>query len=166
MATTKLKGNDVNLAGRTVNVGDKAPEVIVVATDLSEKVVGGAKGKKQLLVVVPSLDTPVCATETKKFNEKVAAMSNVDTTIISMDLPFASKRFCSTEGISNITVASDFRNKEFAHNYGVLIADGALAGITCRAIFVVDENGVVKYKEIVPEITEEPNYDAALAALK
>ncbi len=165
MATTKLKGNSVNLAGREIKVGDKAPEAIVVATDLSEKTVGGAKGKKQLIVAVPSLDTPVCAMETKKFNEKVGAMSDIDTTIVSMDLPFASKRFCSTEGV-NITVASDFRNKEFANKYGVLVADGALAGVTCRAIFVVDASGTITYKEIVPEITEEPNYEAALAALK
>ena len=167
MATTKLKGNEVNLAGNEVNVGDKAPEVTVVNCDgLADKVVGGAKGKKQLLVVVPSLDTPVCATETRKFNEKVASLGDVDVTVISMDLPFAASRFCSTEGIENLTVASDFRNKDFANAYGVLIADGALAGVTCRAIFVIDENGVVTYKEIVPEITEEPDYDSALNTLK
>ncbi len=167
MATTKLKGNEVNLAGNEVNVGDKAPEVTVVNSDgLADKKVGGATGKKQLIIVVPSLDTPVCATETRNFNQKVAELDNVDVTVVSMDLPFAASRFCSTEGIDNLTVASDFRNKDFANAYGVLIADGPLAGVTCRAIFVVDENGVVTYKEIVPEITEEPNYDAALEALK
>ena len=167
MATTKLKGNEVNLTGNEVNVGDKAPEVTVVNSDgLADKVVGGAQGKKQLLIVVPSLDTPVCATETRNFNAKVAELDDVDVTVISMDLPFAASRFCSTEGIDNLTVASDFRNKDFAKAYGVLIADGALAGVTARAIFVIDENGVVTYKEIVPEITEEPNYDAALEAVK
>jgi thioredoxin-dependent peroxiredoxin len=167
MATTKLKGNTVNLAGNEVNVGDKAPEITVVNSDgLADKVVGGAQGKKQLIVVVPSLDTAVCATETRNFNKRASEIEGVDLTIVSMDLPFAAGRFCSTEGIDNLTVASDFRNKDFANAYGVLIADGPLAGVTCRAIFAVDENGTVTYKEIVPEITEEPNYDDALAAVK
>lgn len=167
MATTMLKGNVVNLAGNEVNVGDKAPEVTVVNSQgLADKVVGGAQGKKQLIVVVPSLDTPVCATETRNFNKKAAEIAGVDVTVVSMDLPFAAGRFCSTEGIESLTVASDFRNKAFANAYGVLIADGALAGVTCRAIFAVDANGIVTYKEIVPEITAEPDYDAALAAVK
>jgi thiol peroxidase len=167
MATTKLKGNTVNLAGNEVNVGDKAPEVTVVnSAGLADVTVGGAQGVKQLIVVVPSLDTPVCATETRQFNAKASEIEGVKLTIVSMDLPFAAGRFCSTEGIENLTVASDFRNKEFANAYGVLIADGALAGVTCRAIFAVDAEGTVTYKEIVPEITEEPNYDAALAAVK
>lgn len=167
MATTMLKGNTVNLAGNEVNVGDKAPEVTVVNSNgLADKVVGGAQGKKQLIVVVPSLDTAVCATETRNFNKKASEIEGVDLTIVSMDLPFAGGRFCTTEGIENLTVASDFRNKDFANAYGVLIADGPLAGVTCRAIFAVDENGTVTYKEIVPEITEEPNYDDALAAVK
>jgi thiol peroxidase len=167
MATTMLKGNVVNLAGNEVNVGDKAPEVTVVNSDgLADKVVGGAQGKKQLIVVVPSLDTAVCATETRNFNKRASEIEGVDLTIVSMDLPFAGGRFCTTEGIDNLTVASDFRNKDFANAYGVLIADGALAGVTCRAIFAVNEEGVVIYKEIVPEITEEPNYDAALEAVK
>lgn len=167
MATTKLKGNEVNLAGNEVNVGDKAPEITVVNSNgLADKVVGGAQGKKQLIVVVPSLDTAVCATETRNFNKKASEIEGVDLTIVSMDLPFAGGRFCSVEGIENLTVASDFRNKDFANAYGVLIADGPLAGVTCRAIFAVNEEGVVTYKEIVPEITEEPNYDDALAAVK
>ncbi len=164
MATTLLKGNLVNLGGATVNVGDKAPKVTVVAKDLSNKVVGGCGEKAQLIVVVPSLDTPVCASETRKFNEK-AASCGADVVVISMDLPFAMGRFCSTEGIENLTVASDFRNKEFANNYGVLIADGALRGLTCRAIFVINKDGTVAYKEIVPEITAEPDYENALSAL-
>jgi thiol peroxidase len=161
-----LKGNNVNLAGREVNVGDDAPQVIVVNSDgLGDVKVGGAQGQKQLIIAVPSLDTAVCATETRKFNEKVAQLENVNVVTVSMDLPFASARFCSTEGIDKMVVASDFRNKDFAYNYGVLIADGALAGVSARAIFVVDENGKVTYKQLVPEITEEPDYDAALAAL-
>lgn len=166
MATTKLKGNTVNLAGNEVNVGDRAPEVTLVNSEgLTEVTVGGAKGVKQLIAVVPSLDTPVCATETRRFNTEAAGINGVEVTVVSMDLPFAGGRFCSTEGIKNLIVASDFRNKDFANAYGVLIADGVLAGITCRAIFVVDDNGIITYKEIVPEISEEPDYAAALAAV-
>lgn len=167
MATTMLKGNTVNLAGNEVNVGDKAPEVTVVNSEgLADVVVGGAQGTKQLIIVVPSLDTAVCATETRNFNKRASEIEGVKTTVVSMDLPFASGRFCSAEGIDSLTVASDFRNKDFANAYGVLIADGALAGVTCRAIFAVDADGVVTYKEIVPEITAEPDYDSALNAVK
>ncbi len=166
MATTKLKGNEVNLAGNEVNVGDKAPEVNVVGKDLSEIKVGGEQGKAQVIVVVPSLDTPVCAAETRKFNEEAAKIENACVTVVSMDLPFAMGRFCTTEGIENLQVGSDFRNKDFANAYGVLIADGPLAGVTCRAIFVIDANGKITYKEICEEITEEPNYDSALQAIK
>ena len=167
MATTKFKGTDVELLGNTVNVGDKAPEVTVVNSDgLGDVKVGGAQGKKQLIIVVPSLDTGVCATETRNFNTKVAGLDNVQTTLVSLDLPFASGRFCAAEGIDKLTVTSDFRNKDFANAYGVLLGGSVLAGVTCRAIFVVDADGTVSYKEIVPEITEEPNYDAALAAVK
>ena len=167
MATTKFKGTDVVLLGNEVNVGDKAPEITVVNSDgLGDVTVGGAQGKKQLIIVVPSLDTGVCATETRNFNAKAAGLDDVITTVVSLDLPFASGRFCSAEGIDKLTVTSDFRNKDFANAYGVLLGGSVLAGVTCRAIFVVDANGTVTYKEIVPEITEEPNYDAALAAVK
>ncbi|MFA6759630.1 MAG: thiol peroxidase [Sulfuricurvum sp.] len=165
MATTKFKGTEVELLGNAVNVGDKAPEVVVVNSDgLGDVKVGGAQGVKQLLIVVPSLDTGVCATETRNFNAKASALEGVKTTVISMDLPFAAGRFCAAEGIDKLTVASDFRNKDFALAYGVLLGSSVLAGVTCRAIFVIDENGVVTYKEIVPEITEEPNYDAVITA--
>jgi thiol peroxidase len=166
MATTKLKGNIVNLSGAEINVGDVAPIVKVVTQDLSEIEVGGQKGKAQILVVVPSLDTAVCAAETRKFNESAAELENAEITVISMDLPFAMGRFCTTEGIENLKVGSDFRNKAFAKFYGVLIADGPLAGVTCRAIFVINASGIVTYKEICEEITAEPNYDGALAAAK
>jgi len=166
MATTKFKGTDVELVGTQINVGDKAPAITVVNSDgLGDVTVGGATGKKQLIIVVPSLDTGVCATETRSFNQKAADLTDVATTIVSLDLPFASGRFCSAEGINNLTVTSDFRNKDFANAYGVLLGGSVLAGVTCRAIFAVNEEGVVTYKEIVPEITEEPNYDAAIAAV-
>lgn len=166
MATTKFKGTDVELLGNEVNVGDKAPAVTVVNSDgLGDVVVGGANGTKQLIIVVPSLDTGVCATETRSFNQKVAGLTGVTATIVSLDLPFASGRFCQAEGINDLVVTSDFRNKDFANAYGVLLGGSVLAGVTCRAIFAVNEEGVVTYKEIVPEITEEPNYDAAIAAV-
>jgi thiol peroxidase len=166
MATTKFKGTDVELLGNEVNVGDKAPEVTVVNSDgLGDVIVGGAQGKKQLIIVVPSLDTGVCATETRNFNSKASSLEGVAATIVSLDLPFASGRFCSAEGIDKLTVTSDFRNKDFANAYGVLLGGSVLAGVTCRAIFAVNEEGIVTYKEIVPEITEEPNYDAAIAAV-
>jgi thiol peroxidase len=165
MATTKFKGTEVELLGTEINVGDKAPAITVVNSDgLGDVTVGGAQGKKQLIIVVPSLDTGVCATETRNFNAKASELTDVITTVVSLDLPFASGRFCSAEGITNLTVASDFRNKDFANAYGVLLGGSVLAGVTCRAIFVVDADGVVTYKEIVPEITEEPEYDKALAA--
>jgi thiol peroxidase len=166
MATTKLKGNEVRLSGTQVSVGDKAPQITLPNSSLEEKEVGGAKEKAQLLIVVPSLDTPVCATETRNFNEKAAAIDDLEVSVISMDLPFATKRFCSTEGIENLEVLSDFRDKEFANKYGVLIAEGALRGVTARVVFVINKEGIVTYKEIVPEITEEPNYDLALQAAK
>lgn len=167
MATTKFKGTDVELLGTEINVGDKAPEITVVNSDgLGDVVVGGAQGKKQLIIVVPSLDTGVCATETRNFNAKVAGMESVSATIVSLDLPFAASRFCSAEGIDNLVVTSDFRNKDFANAYGMLLGGSVLAGVMARAIFVVNEEGVVTYKQLVPEITEEPNYDEALEALK
>jgi len=166
MATTKLKGNVVMLAGNDVSVGDEAPEVSLPNKGLENKTVGGAKEKAQLLIVVPSLDTAVCATETRNFNTKAASIDGLETYVISMDLPFAAGRFCSTEGIENLDVLSDFRTKEFANKYGMLIAEGALAGMTARAIFVIGKDGKVAYKELVQEITEEPNYDSALSAAK
>ncbi len=162
--TVTLKGNTVTLVGPTLNVGDKAPVATVVATDLSEKEIGGAKEKVQLVITVPSLDTPVCETETKKFNELVSGL-DVDVTVVSMDLPFAEKRFCESFNIGNVTVASDFRYRDM-EKYGVLIGEGALKGILARAVFIVDKEGKIAYKQLVPEITQEPNYDDVLENLK
>ncbi len=166
MATTKLKGNLVNLGGREVNVGDKAPIVTVTGKDLSDIIVGGACDKVQLIVAVPSLDTGVCAAETRRFNTEAAGIDGVAVTVVSADLPFAMGRFCTTEGIESLAVGSDFRNGEFAQNYGLMIADGPLRGVNARAIFVIGKDGVVSYKELCPEITEEPQYEDAIAAAK
>ncbi|MBN1840625.1 MAG: thiol peroxidase [Campylobacterales bacterium] len=166
MATTKLQGTPVKLTGEEIKVGDSAPTIKVVAKDLSEIKVGGKSDKAQLIVVVPSLDTAVCAQETRTFNKKAASIADASVIVVSMDLPFAMGRFCTTEGIENLSVGSDFREKSFAQAYGVLIKDGPLKGLSARAIFIVNKSGKVVYKEICPEITEEPNYDAALCALE
>jgi thiol peroxidase len=132
---------------------------------LNDEQIGG-EGKVQLVVVVPSLDTGVCSIETKRFNTEASSVEGVEIISVSMDLPFAAARWCGAEGVENIKVCSDFRNKDFANAYGVLLADGPLAGVTARAIFVIDASGKVAYKDICNEITEEPNYDSALAAIK
>jgi thiol peroxidase len=166
MDTTKFKGTTVHLEGESVNVGDKAPKVTAIGTDLSDVEVGGASDKIQLIVTVPSLDTGTCAAETRHFNSDVNDLDICTTTVISMDLPFASDRFCSTEGIENLAVASDYIDKEVSRAYGVLMSDGPLKGLSARAVFVVDRSGEIVYKEIVPEVTDEPNYTAALEAIK
>lgn len=161
-----LKGNPIKIGGdREVRVGDLAPEAQVVTQELEEITVGGAKGRIQVLISVPSLDTSVCATETRTFNQKLASL-DVDAVVISMDLPFASQRFCSTEGITNLTVASDFRNRAFGRAYGVIIQEGPLKGLLARTIFIVDPEGKVTYRQIVPEITQEPDDEEVLNAVR
>lgn len=166
MQTTMFKGTEVKLAGNEINVGDDAPVVTAVGTDLSDVEIGGAKDRVQLIITVPSLDTDTCAAETRRFNVDVNNLDICETTVISMDLPFASDRFCSTEGIENLSVASDYIDKEVSKAYGVLMDDNKLKGLSARAVFVVDRDGKVVYKEIVPEVTAEPNYEAALEAIK
>ena len=169
MATVTFKNDTVcKLAGNEINVGDKAPVVTVVNCNpmLQNETIGGAQDKVQLVVVVPSLDTPVCDAETRKFNTEAASIDGVNVKTISMDLPFAAAKFCSTAGIENLAVCSDFRNKDFSNAYGMLLADGPLAGVTARAIFVIAKDGKVCYKELVSEITAEPDYSAAIEAAK
>ena len=166
MATTKLKGNPVALSGSLPAVGAAAPSFRLVKQDLSEVTKESLAGKTTVLLTVPSLDTGVCAIETKKFNEKAAALPGVTVVVASSDLPFAIKRFCGAEGISNVVGASDVRDREFGKRWGVAIADGPLQGVTARAAFVIDSAGKVKYAELVPDITEEPKYDAILAAAR
>jgi thiol peroxidase len=166
MQTTNFKGTPVKLAGNEVKVGDKAPVVSAIGTDLSEVEVGGAKDHVQLIITVPSLDTATCAAETRRFNQEVNDLDICETTVISMDLPFASQRFCSTEGIANLSVASDYIDKAVSKAYGVLMDDNKLKGLSARAVFVIDRSGEIVYKEIVQEVTAEPNYQAALEAIK
>ncbi len=163
MAVT-LGGNPINVAGNFPEVGDTAPDFKLVSGDLSEVSLSDFAGKKKLLNIVPSLDTGVCAMSTKKFND--AAINGVVTLVISADLPFAQGRFCGAEGTKNVVTLSTMRGAEFKRNYGVDITDGPLAGVTARAVVVLDENNKVLYSELVPEIKNEPNYEAALAALQ
>lgn len=165
MAQTALQGSPVNLAGEMPAVGDAAPDFKLVDKDLNDKSIRDFAGKKALLNIVPSLDTDVCATSTRKFNASFADRSDAVCLVVSADLPFASGRFCTTEGLNNVHTLSMMRSKSFAKDYGVLIEDGPLAGVTARAVVVIDEAGKVVYVELVPEITQEPNYNAALAAL-
>ncbi|WP_373036145.1 thiol peroxidase [Sulfurimonas sp.] len=166
MQTTTFKGSTVKLAGNELNVGDSAPVVIATGTDLSDVEIGGAKDRIQLIITVPSLDTDTCAAETRRFNVDVNNLDICETTVVSMDLPFAADRFCSTEGIENLTVASDYINKDVSKAFGVLMDDNKLKGLSARAVFVIDRSGTIVYKEIVPEVTAEPNYEAALEAIK
>ena len=166
MATITLQGNKITTNGDLPSVGTAAPDFHLVDKDLADKCLADYKGKKKLLNIVPSLDTPVCATSTKKFNDVARDRKDVVMLIISADLPFAMSRFCSTENTDKVVTLSMMRSKNFAKDYGVLIQDGPLAGITARAVVVIDENDKVVYAELVPEIAQEPNYDKAIAALK
>ncbi|MDO9467971.1 MAG: thiol peroxidase [Thiobacillus sp.] len=164
MAVT-LAGNPIDVSGTFPKVGDTAPDFKLVNKDLADVSLADFVGKKKILNIVPSLDTPVCATSTKKFND--AAVGNTVVLIIAADLPFAMSRFCGAEGTNNVVTLSTMRGgAEFMKNYGVAITSGPLAGITARAVVVLDENNKVLHAELVPEIKQEPNYDAALAALK
>ncbi len=166
MATVTLKGNPIHTTGDLPAVGAKAPDFKLTTTDLKDVSLADFKGKKKILNIVPSLDTAVCATSTRKFNEKAGSLPGTVVLVISADLPFAMKRFCTTEGLANVVSLSLMRGKGFAKEYGVLLEDGPLAGVTARAVVVLDANDKVVYKELVPEIGQEPNYDAALAAAK
>lgn len=165
MAHTALQGNPVNLAGSLPAVGDTAPDFKLVDKDLADRSLADYAGKKKLLSIVPSLDTPVCATSTKHFNAALAARPDAVALVISADLPFAMGRFCGAEGIDNVVTLSMMRSRGFAKDYGVLIEDGPLAGITARAVLVLDADNRVCHVQLVPEITQEPDYEAALAAL-
>lgn len=158
-----FKGNPMTLLGPELNVGDKAPAFSVIGNDLSPITLESGKGKTRLVVTVPSIDTPVCDTEVRRFNQEAANLDNVEVLIISMDLPFAQKRWCGAADIDGVTTASDYRGGEFGRAYGVFIEELYL---DARAVFVIDGDNTIQYKEIVSEVTEEPNYEAALEAAK
>ena len=165
MAKITLKGNPINTSGHLPSKSSKAPDFILVKSDLVNLSLSELKGKKLILNIFPSLDTSVCATSVRKFNQLAAGKTNTVVLAISKDLPFAHKRFCTTEGITNVVTLSGFRDTTFGKSYGIDIIDGPLAGLYARSIVVVDEKGIVTYTQLVPEIVEEPDYDAALEAL-
>jgi thiol peroxidase len=159
-----MRGNPLTLIGPALKPGDRAPEFQCLAQDMSPVSLSSSAGKARLLISVPSLDTPVCSTETIRFNREMAAMDgNSQVYVISMDLPFAQKRFCGSENIANVQALSDHREASFGRAYGVLIKELRLLA---RALFVVDPSGTLRYVQIVPEVAQEPNYDEALNALR
>ncbi len=166
MARITLKGNPINTSGNLPSVGSKAPDFKVTKGDLSDATLKDFAGKKIILNIFPSIDTGVCAMSVKKFNAEAANLPNTVVLCVSADLPFAQKRFCGAEGISAVVMGSELREKKFGEAYGVRITDGPLAGLLARSVVVIDEKGQVKYTEQVPEITQEPNYEAALKAIK
>ncbi|GIV37079.1 MAG: putative thiol peroxidase [Cyclobacteriaceae bacterium] len=165
MAQTRLGENIVNTAGNLPETGKPAPAFVLTGNDMKDIPLSQFTGKKVVLNIFPSIDTGVCAASVREFNKRASGLQNTVVLCISKDLPFAMKRFCGAEGISNVVTASDFRNRGFAKAYGVEMVDGPLAGLLARAVVVIDETGVVKYTELVPAIGQEPAYEAALAAL-
>lgn len=165
MARITLKGNPVNTAGDLPAPGSKASDFSLVRSDFSSLSLSELKGKKVLLNIFPSLDTSVCAASVRKFNQIASEKPNVVVLAVSKDLPFAHSRFCSTEGIKNIITLSGFRDTEFGKAYGVEMTDGTLKGLYARSVVIIDENGIVIYNQLVPEIGQEPDYDAAAANL-
>lgn len=164
MATVTLKGNSFNTAGTLPASGEKAPDFTLTATDLSTKTLADFAGSKLVLNIFPSVDTGVCAASVRKFNEEASTLENTKVLCISMDLPFALDRFCGAEGLDNVVSLSAFKGGFAAYN--VAFTDGPLEALLSRSVVVLDEEGTVLYTEQVAETTEEPNYDAALAALK
>ena len=166
MAQVTHKGNPIHTNGDLPAIGARAPDFKLTGGDLKDVTLADFKGKRKVLNIVPSLDTPVCAVSTRKFNESAGKLPNTVVLVISSDLPFASKRFCATEGLQNVVPLSLMRDRSFAKDYGVLIQDGLLAGICARAVVVLDEGDKVVYRQLVPEIGQEPDYDKAILAVK
>ena len=165
MATVTLGGNPIHTSGELPQVGSKLVDFKLIKNDLSVATLADFAGKKLVLNIFPSIDTGTCATSVRKFNESASALENTTVLCISRDLPFAQKRFCGAEGLENVINLSDFKSGSFGKDYGLEITDGVLAGLHSRVVLVVDENGTVTYTQQVPEIADEPNYDAAIAAL-
>ena len=165
MATVTLKGNPVEVAGTLPAKGGAAPALQLTNGDLADVSLENFSGKRKILNIFPSVDTPTCATSVRQFNTKASQLKNTVVLCISADLPFAQSRFCGAEGLDNVQTLSTMRGREFMKDYGVAIESGPIAGLTARAVVVLDENNRVLHSELVSEIKNEPNYDAALAAL-
>ena len=166
MAQVTLKGNPINSCGDLPAVGSAAPAFNLCGGDLSEQTLANFKGKNVILNIVPSFDTPTCATSVKTFNSKAGELGDTQIVNVSADLPFAQKRFCGEHSVEHVTNLSCFRNPEFGKAYGTTLVDGPLLGLQCRAIVVINGEGQVVHSELVPEIADEPNYDAAISACK
>ena len=166
MARVTLKGNPFETIGELPAVGSQAPDFRLVGADLKDVSLGDFAGKKKILNIVPSLDTDVCATSARRFNERAGALADCVVLVASADLPFAQKRFCTTEGLDDVIPLSMMRSKAFAEEYGVLLTSGPLEGITARAVVVLDAENKVVYRQLVGEIGEEPDYESALAAVR
>jgi thiol peroxidase len=166
MATITLRGNPIHTSGELPKIGDKAPDFVLTGSDLKDVNLASFAGKKKILNIVPSLDTPVCQASTRHFNQDAGQLPNTVVLVISADLPFAQKRFCTTEGLANVVALSELRTRDFGNAYGARISDGPMAGLLSRAVVVVDEHDKVVYTEQVPEIAQEPDYAKALAAAK
>jgi thiol peroxidase len=165
MSQVTLKGNPVQVDGQLPAAGSKAPAFNLVAKDLSDVALDKFSGKRKVLNIFPSVDTPTCATSVRRFNEKASQLNNAVVLCISADLPFAQARFCGAEGLENVVTLSTMRGRDFLKNYGVAITSGPLAGLAARAVVVLDEQDKVLHTELVGEIAHEPNYDAALQVL-
>ncbi|OQW95974.1 MAG: lipid hydroperoxide peroxidase [Beggiatoa sp. IS2] len=166
MADVTFTGKPFHTNGNLPSVGSSAPDFCLIDGALNEVSLKTYAGKRKLLNIVPSLDTPTCATSTRKFNEKASQFADTVVLVVSADLPFAQGRFCSVEGLKNVVPLSLMRSKKFAEDYGMMITDGPLAGLTGRAIVVLGKDDKVVYTQLVKEIADEPDYDKALAALK
>ena len=165
-STVTLGGNPIDVAGSFPAKGQAAPAFTLVAKDLADVSLASFAGKRKVLNIFPSIDTPTCATSVRKFNQTANNLANAVVLCISADLPFAQGRFCGAEGLANVVTLSTLRGREFLENYGVAIKNGPLAGLAARAVVVLDEQDRVLHSELVPEIKSEPNYDAALAVLR
>jgi len=165
MAQIHLKGQPISTCGDLPPVGTQAPDCSLTKTDLSEISLASLKGQRVVLNIFPSVDTPVCATSVRRFNQEASKLKNTLVLNVSKDLPFAHARFCGAEGLENVTSVSDFRTGSCGKNFGVEICDGPLAGLLSRAVVIIDDAGKIMYTEQVPEIAQEPDYEAALAAL-
>jgi len=165
MAKFTLKGNPFNTVGELPAVGDAAPAFELIKSDLATATLADFAGKTLVLNIFPSLDTDVCAASVRRFNKEAAELTDTVVLCVSMDLPFAHQRFCTTEGLENVVTGSDFRDGAFGRAYGIRIQDGPLAGLLARSVVIVDADGKVKYTQLVPETVEEPDYAKALSAV-
>lgn len=166
MSTVTLEGNPLHVEGHFPEPGEKLHSFMLVDKDLNDVSLSHFKGKRKVISIVPSLDTPTCAQSTRVFNEKASSLPNTVVLVISSDLPFAQSRFCGAEGLDNVITLSTLRGRDFHRDYGVLITEHPLTGLTARAVIVADENDTVLHSQLVSEIADEPNYDMALSVLK